>query len=239
MVNPIRVLVVAGDAKVAQAVDALSERLELITTKVTLDPVEGLSSMLDEAANLILLDAREEVSLEALDMVHRIKLSSGLPLVIFGDTPTSLITQMSNFDIVVPLTEKSSIEEMSNSIEEAITSLNGTVRKSLKTEQFQLYTKIGNKLKRIDIDHIRYVEVEGKYCSIKVGDRRYNVKVSMKDLVARLRDPRFIRVSRNFVINMDLIEYIDTFNFSVKIDERDIPISRTYKDQLMGRIELI
>lgn len=239
MVNPIRVLVVAGDAKVAQAVDALSERLELITTKVTLDPVEGLSSMLDEPANLILLDAREEVSLEALDMVHRIKLSSGLPLVIFGDTPTSLITQMSNFDIVVPLTEKSSIEEMSNSIEEAITSLNGTVRKSLKTEQFQLYTKIGNKLKRIDIDHIRYVEVEGKYCSIKVGDRRYNVKVSMKDLVARLRDPRFIRVSRNFVINMDLIEYIDTFNFSVKIDERDIPISRTYKDQLMGRIELI
>ena len=117
--------------------------------------------------------------------------------------------------------------------------MNGTVRKSANTEQFQLYTKIGNKLKRIDIDHIRYVEVEGKYCSIKVGDRRYNVKVSMKDLVARLRDPRFIRVSRNFVINMDLIEYIDTFNFSVKIDERDIPISRTYKDQLMARIELI
>jgi DNA-binding LytR/AlgR family response regulator len=239
MVNPIRVLVVAGDAKVAQAVDSLRERLELITTKVTLDPIEGLSSMLEEPANFILLDAREEVSLEALDMVHRIKLSNGLPLVIFGSTPTSLITQMSSFDIVAPLTEKSSIDEMAATIEEAITSLNGTVRKSSRTEQFQLYTKIGNKLKRIDIDHIRYVEVEGKYCSIKVGDRRYNVKVSMKDLVARLRDPRFIRVSRNFVINMDLIEYIDTFNFSVKIDERDIPISRTYKDQLMGRIELI
>ena len=239
MVNPIRVLVVAGDAKVAQAVDSLRERLELITTKVTLDPIEGLSSMLEEPANFILLDAREEVSLEALDMVHRIKSSNGLPLVIFGSTPTSLITQMSSFDIVAPLTEKSSIDEMAATIEEAITSLNGTVRKSSRTEQFQLYTKIGNKLKRIDIDHIRYVEVEGKYCSIKVGDRRYNVKVSMKDLVARLRDPRFIRVSRNFVINMDLIEYIDTFNFSVKIDERDIPISRTYKDQLMGRIELI
>ena len=239
MVNPIRVLVVAGDAKVAQAVDSLRERLELITTKVTLDPVEGLSSMLEDPANFILLDAREEVSLEALDMVHRIKLSNGLPLVIFVATPTSLITQMSSFDIVAPLTEKASIDEMASSIEEAITSLNGTVRKSANTEQFQLYTKIGNKLKRIDIDHIRYVEVEGKYCSIKVGDRRYNVKVSMKDLVARLRDPRFIRVSRNFVINMDLIEYIDTFNFSVKIDERDIPISRTYKDQLMARIELI
>jgi len=239
MLNPIRVLVVAGDTKVAQAVDSLRERLELITTKVTLDPIEGLSSMLEEPANFILLDAREEVSLEALDMVHRIKLSNGLPLVIFGSTPTSLITQMSSFDIVVPLTERASEEEMAASIDDAISSLNGTVRKTSRTEQYQLYTKIGNKLKRIDIDHIRYVEVEGKYCSIKVGDRKYNVKVSMKDLVARLRDPRFIRVSRNFVINMDLIEYIDTFNFSVKIDERDIPISRTYKDQLMARIELI
>lgn len=239
MVNPIKVLVVASESPVIQAVDSLRERLELITTRVTLDPLVGLTSMLEDPANFILLDARDEVSLEAIDLVHRVKLANGIPLVVLGKTPVSLITQMSAFDLTIPTGKNASVEEIANSVDEAIIGLNGLVRKKMHTSEFQLYTKIGNKLKRIDIDKIRYIEVEGKYCSIKVGDRKYNVKVSMKDLVARLRDPRFIRVSRNFVVNIELIEYIDTFNFSIKLDDMDIPISRTYKDQLMDRIELI
>lgn len=236
MVNPVLALVISSDKEFVEAVESLKVGLDIYMAVATTDPVIALTSMLKDPADVLVLDAREELKMETVDLVRDLKNLRGIPMVVIGKIPVTVRTYISRFDQVLPV---DSSKDLSESIGQAIVDFNGMVRKDPNVTHYQLYTKVGNKLKRINIDEIRYIEVEGKYCSLKVGDRRYNVKVSLKDLIARLRDPRFVRVSRNFVINMDEIEYIDTFNFSVKIDQREIPISRTYKDQLMGRIELI
>ncbi|MFZ6051382.1 LytR/AlgR family response regulator transcription factor [Halocola ammonii] len=101
------------------------------------------------------------------------------------------------------------------------------------------FTKIGNKLKKIKLEDIDYIEVEGKYCSVVVNNRRINVKISLKDFLQKLPEKQFLRISRNFVVNVDKIEDIDTFNYQLKLGDREIPISRTYKDDLIKRLNLI
>lgn len=101
------------------------------------------------------------------------------------------------------------------------------------------FTKVGNKLRRIHLKDVSFIEVEGKYSAIHVGDRKYNVKASLKDLLQKLPLEDFVRVSRNYVINIDRVTHIDTFQFVIKIDNDEIPISRTYKDELMKRIQLL
>lgn len=101
------------------------------------------------------------------------------------------------------------------------------------------FTKVGNKLKKIAIDDVRFVEVEGKYSSIHLEGRKYNVKASLKDLLDKFPATKFVRVSRNFIVNLEYIDHIDTIQYLVKVDDRDIPVSRTYKEELMGRIRLI
>lgn len=105
------------------------------------------------------------------------------------------------------------------------------------TEHF--FTKVGNKLKRLSLEDVLFVEVEGKYSSIQLKDRRYNVKASLKELLEKFPTDKFVRVSRNFIVNLDAIEYIDTVQYVIRLAERDIPISRTYKDELMSRIRLL
>lgn len=105
------------------------------------------------------------------------------------------------------------------------------------TEHF--FTKVGNKLKRLSLEDVLFVEVEGKYSSIQLRDRRYNVKASLKELLEKFPSQQFVRVSRNFIVNLDAIEYIDTVQYVIRLAERDIPISRTYKDELMSRIRLL
>ncbi|NQX92582.1 MAG: LytTR family transcriptional regulator [Flavobacteriales bacterium] len=236
MVNPILALVISSENDFYTAVESLKIELDIYMAAATTNSVAALTSMLKDPADVLVLDAREELSMEVVDLVRDLKNIRGIPMVVIGKAPAAVRTYLSRFDQVIPLKDN---RDLAESIGKAIVDFNGMVRKDPNITHYQLYTKVGNKLKRINIEEIRYIEVEGKYCSLKVGSKRYNVKVSLKDLIARLRDPRFVRVSRNFVINMEEIEYIDTFNFSVKIDEREIPISRTYKDQLMGRIELI
>lgn len=101
------------------------------------------------------------------------------------------------------------------------------------------YTKVGNKLRRVEVKDIRFIEVEGKYSAIHVAERKYNVKASLKDLLHKLPEQLFVRVSRNYVVNVDRIEHIDTFQYTVRIGELEIPISRTYKENLMRFIQLL
>ena len=102
-----------------------------------------------------------------------------------------------------------------------------------------IYTKVGNKLRKVPLEDILYIEVEGKYSALQVRDRKYNVKASLKDLLQKLPTNRFVRVSRNFVVNLSRIQHIDTFQYTVKVGEMEIPISRTYKEELMRHINLI
>ena len=108
-----------------------------------------------------------------------------------------------------------------------------------KVRAKHFFTKVGNKLRRIHLQDVRFIEVEGKYSAIHVGERKYNVKASLKDLLLKLPLEDFVRVSRNYVINIDRVTHIDTFQFIIKIDNDEVPISRTYKDELMKRIQLL
>lgn len=101
------------------------------------------------------------------------------------------------------------------------------------------FTKVGNKLKKIAIDEVQFVEVEGKYSSIHMADRKFNVKASLKELLDKFPSTKFVRVSRNFLVNLDFIDHIDTMQYIVKVNDRDIPVSRTYKEELMNRISLL
>ena len=130
------------------------------------------------------------------------------------------------------------IESNSEGLEGAVTdALEEFGNKKTRAKHF--FTKVGNKLRRIHLKDVRFIEVEGKYSAIHVGERKYNVKASLKDLLLKLPHDDFVRVSRNFVINIDRVTHIDTFQFVIKIDHDEIPISRTYKDELMKRIQLL
>ncbi|RPG87727.1 MAG: hypothetical protein CBD69_001670 [Crocinitomicaceae bacterium TMED209] len=103
----------------------------------------------------------------------------------------------------------------------------------------QFYTKVGNKLRRIELDEIRYIQVEGKYSAIQLASRQYHVKASLKDLLVILASDEFVRVSRNFVVNLKHIDHIDVYQSTVHVAGEDVPVSRTYKENLMKNVRLI
>ena len=101
------------------------------------------------------------------------------------------------------------------------------------------YTKVGNKLRRVEARDIRYIEVEGKYSAVATADRRYNVKASLKELLDKLPAGEFVRVSRNHVVNLARVEHIDLLQYAVRVGDRELPVSRTYKENLMRYVRLL
>jgi DNA-binding LytR/AlgR family response regulator len=54
-----------------------------------------------------------------------------------------------------------------------------------------------------------------------------------------LASEEFVRVSRNFVVNLKHIDHIDIYQSTVHIAGEDVPVSRTYKDNLMKNVRLL
>jgi DNA-binding LytR/AlgR family response regulator len=102
-----------------------------------------------------------------------------------------------------------------------------------------IYTRIGNKLKKIAIADIEYIEVDGKYSSISVAQRMVNCKISLKELQAKLPQKDFLQVNRSSVINLNCIEDIDMSKQMIKMPSAEISIGRNFKESLLNRLNLI
>ena len=58
-----------------------------------------------------------------------------------------------------------------------------------------------------------------------------------KTLEDKLHDPHFLRVHRSFIVNLNHIESIED-NFIILLNKQ-IPIGKTYKEQLMSRLDIL
>lgn len=101
------------------------------------------------------------------------------------------------------------------------------------------FLKIGNKLVKIPISSIRWIEVKDDYCTIFSDGKRYNAKISLKEFNGKLPATDFVRVHRNYIINAQFITNIDISQYTLSIDEMEVPITRTYKDDLLKRLNML
>lgn len=106
-------------------------------------------------------------------------------------------------------------------------------------KQHNFFVRIGNKLKRVESRKIEFIEVEEKYCSIFTENREIHVKIALKDFLEKLPDNQFIRIHRNYVVNTDFIQSIQINENMVVLHSKELPFSRTYKDDLMSALNLL
>ncbi|MBL7943257.1 MAG: response regulator [Flavobacteriales bacterium] len=104
-----------------------------------------------------------------------------------------------------------------------------------------LYTRIGNKLKKIMVNEITHIDVDGKYCGLNRANNhtRVNIKMSLKEIMDRLPRNKFVQVNRNCIVNMDYVEDVEMNHLHITICGNEIPISRVYKENLFARMNIV
>jgi DNA-binding LytR/AlgR family response regulator len=81
------------------------------------------------------------------------------------------------------------------------------------------------------------VEAFGDYIKIQTGEKTFTVYSTLKKLQDKLPENKFVRVHRSFVVNISKINNIDPNN--LEINKKIIPISGTYKDDLLNKINVL
>lgn len=101
------------------------------------------------------------------------------------------------------------------------------------------FVKYNNRLLKVPVSELLFIEVEEKYCYVHTKDRRYTVNIRLKNLLDQLPANTFIQTHRSFAVRLDAVEEVNLEDSLLKINGKEIPIGKTYKDLLFAKLKMI
>ncbi len=113
--------------------------------------------------------------------------------------------------------------------------------KPLDTSPFLLndciFVRHLDKMVKVSIKDILYIEAERNYCRIYAKGKEYLLVTTLKEMDEKLPGQHFLRVHRSFIVNISQIDELATSH--IVIGRKAIPVSKTLKEELMNRLQTI
>jgi len=105
----------------------------------------------------------------------------------------------------------------------------------------EIFIKKNSTLVRLRYDNILWVEALENYVIFNTFDDKYTIHFTMKAIEQKLPPDKFTRVHRSYIVNTGSIEVIEDNSVLIRVQDgtKSIPIGKSYKDKLMGDINLM
>lgn len=100
-----------------------------------------------------------------------------------------------------------------------------------------IFVRNHDKMVKVCIDAILYIEAERNYCKIHCKDKEHLLVMTLKDIEEKFNSKKFLRIHRSFIVNLSHIDEIAT-NYVV-IAKKAIPLSAESKKQLLLHIQKV
>lgn len=98
-----------------------------------------------------------------------------------------------------------------------------------------IFVRADRKMVKINFQEITYIESLSDYIKIHLGNKTIFTRETISNIEAKLPQKDFLRTHRSFIVSF---ANIDSFtNEYVGINKKEIPISRSYKEAVLQRLE--
>ena len=105
-------------------------------------------------------------------------------------------------------------------------------------EDEKLFIKSGNKLQKIRVGDILWVETAGdNYCKVVTAEHQLVSRHTVRQMSQLLPAESFIQSHRAYLVNLEKIESIHEKEQVARIADTDIPIGRSFKEALYARLK--
>lgn len=105
-----------------------------------------------------------------------------------------------------------------------------------KRSSGKLAIKDGQRIVRVDLNAIQWIDAAGDYMCIHTSDETHVLRGTMHDLESRLDSERFQRVHRSTIVNLARVKELRPHQngeyFLVLDSGHELKLSRTYKDKV-------
>lgn len=186
-----------------------------------------------EDVDLIFLDI-EMPEMSGIDFLETLQ---NPPQIIIVSSKEKYALDAFNYDVTDYLLKPVSYSRFFKAINKA----NVRFKNKVDTKDDEIFIKKNSALVRLKYEQILWVEALENYVIFNTYTEKYTIHFTMKAIEQKLPNNMFTRVHRSFIVNTRSINLIEDNSIIINTKEgsKTIPIGKSYKDKLMGDINLM
>lgn len=186
-----------------------------------------------------------DIKMEELTGIQLLKVLTNKPKVILTTAYDSYAIKSYELDVTDYLLKPFSFERFTKAVNKACDQL--TLEKGLQPEHYSkrndisipeedyFFVKTEFRLQKVNFSDILYIEGQGDYQAIVTKKGKIMTLQNFARFEESLPENTFVRVHKSFIISLRQIDKIERNR--IRIGEKSIPISETYKDKFFQMLE--
>ena len=249
--NALKVAIVEDDFIISQDINANLIDLGYEVTGIYESGAQAIAGVKENRPDIILMDINIEGKLDGIETIKVINEDCDVPFIYvtgYSDNstlerakktqPHAYIVKPFNFSNIGPTLEMAVYnfsEGLKSSIEEA--------REPLKTNYQEIiagdtvFLKEKKRMVKVVTNDIQYLNANGSYCRIYTEDKEFTISHNLQYVLDKLNSGLFQRIHRSYAVNINSIEAIE--EDLLFINKQTLPLSRTYRAELLDKINSI
>ncbi len=247
MQNPVKILIVEDEMLIAANISLQLTNLGYDVTGIIPRGEEALHHIKQNPPDIVILDIQLRGDLDGVETAHIMQTEFDIPVIYL--TANADDANFNRAKITHPfafISKPFKNLDLQRAIELTIAQLQldkHNYKPAVSNEPPAyvlsdfLFVRNNDKLVKVDIKDILYIEAERNYCRIYAQDKQYLLVMTLKDMDDRLPQKHFIRVHRSFIVNLSRIDEIATSH--IVIGRTAIPVSKPLKEELLNRLHTI
>ncbi len=231
MINKLSCVIIDDDPLSIKILSALIEKTTTLDLKKTFtNPITAGEYLLEKPVDLLFLDV-EMPEMTGLDFLGTLDYKPQVIIISTHEKYASKAFELEATDY---------LDKPINDDSRFITATQRVIKNhELKhnTSPDNIFLKVDSVLVNFNLTDIDFIEAYGDYIKVHAQNKVYTIYATLKSLENTLPPSSFVRVHRSYIVRLDKIANIDIS--CLKIKDVTIPISNTYKPQLLAKIKTL
>jgi len=196
---------------------------------VYISPLEAIASIEGGNVDILFLD----IHLPKLSGIELLKSIKHLPNTILTTAFSDYAVEGFNLDVIDYLLKPFSFDRFLKAVAKVPSS---AIIANQDLLSDHLFVKSQGQIKKIEVSGIEYIEAKGDFVIIYSNDARAIANISLTKLQATVGSG-FVRCHKSYIVNIASINKI--VGNTITVSTQKIPIGRSYKADLMKKLNLI
>ena len=232
----LKIGIVEDEGIIAENLVAILEMIGYDVSEVCDTYNEAIEMINDFQPDLVILDIHIKGEKSGIDVAKYIKDEQGIPFIFLtSHSDDGTLEKAKALNPSAYLVKPFNKEDLRTSIEVALNNHN-VWKEALAAQRpnalkNSLFIKDKEKFYKVDFSDIAVLESDHVYIDVTtIQGKKYTVRGSMEDYLAKLPADMFFRTHRSFIINLKHLTAVN--HVKVEILNRQVPISRRYREDL-------
>ncbi|MES2628672.1 MAG: LytTR family DNA-binding domain-containing protein [Bacteroidota bacterium] len=196
------------------------------------DALEATEVLANNSIDLVFLDI-EMPNMSGIDLVKNFE----VPQIIFVTSKAEFAPEAFDLDVTDFIIKPVELPRFLKACDRALQ--NAQSRRSDDGEGSEyVFVKHDSRYIKIKMEEIHYVEALADYVNIYLETSRHTILSTMKAIESKLPEKEFVRVHRSYIVRIDKIQEIED-NTIILQGNKLIPVSRSYKENLMNHLRML